>query len=448
MSDLAANTQQALVDRCGQAVDRALAAGASGASARVNRSRDASWTYRDGKLETVSGATSMGLSVNVYVDGRFGSHGTSDLRPESLDAFVRDAVALTRALQPDPDRQLPDPALFPKEIPDLGVVDPDIASGAVLTRDWKLARLVAMADAGKGTDARVISAESELSDSYGTYAMVTSNGFQGAWESTDAWASCSVTVRDEGDRKPEDSDYCGGHFLADLLDPALVGTRARELALGRMGSKKGPTREGVMIVDPRAAGSIVSRLLSSANARSIQQMQSFYAGKTGQKLFSDKLTITDDPLAKGGLGSRPFDGEGIAARVLPIVEKGVVRNIYADTYYARKAGLPVTTGGGSNRRLALGDKDLGAWCKDVKTAIYVTSWLGGNADPTTGDFSFGLRGNLVENGTIGAPVGEMNITGNLAGLFAQLAGVGNDPYKYGAIAAPTLVFDGVSFSGA
>ncbi len=84
----------------------------------------------------------------------------------------------------------------------------------------------------------------------------------------------------------------------------------------------------------------------------------------------------------------------------------------------------------------------------MKTAIYVTSWLGGNADPTTGDFSFGLRGNLVEGGKIGAPVGEVNITGNLAGLFAKLSGVGNDPWKYGSIAAPTLVFDGVSFSGA
>lgn len=448
MSDLSANTEQALVDRCGQAVDRALAAGASGASARVDRSRDATWTYREGKLETVAGATSMGLSIQVYVDGRYGSHSTSDLRPAALDAFVRDAVALTRALQPDPDRMLPDPALFPKEVPDLGLVDADIASGAVLTRDARMARLVALAEAARGTDPRVISAESEVSDSAYSTAMVTSNGFQGAFAATDTWASASVTVRDEGDKKPEDSDYCGGRFLSDLVDPALVGARARELALGRLGSRKGPTREGVMVVDPRAAGSLVSRLLSSANARSIQQMQSFYTGKIGQKLFSDKLTIIDDPLVKGGLGSRPFDGEGIAARQLPIVEKGVVRNVYADTYYGRKAGLPVTTGGGSNRRLALGDRDLQAWLGDVKDAIYVTSWLGGNADPTTGDFSFGLRGFLVEGGKVTAPVGEMNITGNLAGLFAKLSGVGNDPFKYSPIAAPTLVFDGVSFSGA
>ena len=85
---------------------------------------------------------------------------------------------------------------------------------------------------------------------------------------------------------------------------------------------------------------------------------------------------------------------------------------------------------------------------DAGEGVYVTSWLGGNADGTTGDFSLGLRGHLIEHGEIGRPVGEMNVTGNLKDLFARLEAVGNDPYPYSATLAPSLVFVDVDFSGA
>jgi PmbA protein len=179
----------------------------------------------------------------------------------------------------------------------------------------------------------------------------------------------------------------------------------------------------------------------------IQQQRSFWAGRLGQRIASDKLTLTDEPLLVGGLGSRWFDGEGISARPLPLVERGIARNVYVDTYYGKKAGMTPTTGSASNVVVAPGDKDRDAWITEVGSGVLVTSWLGGNSDPTTGDFSFGMRGHLVEGGRIGAPVGEMNVTGNLVTLFEHLRGVGNDPWPYSSLLAPTLVFDEVDFSG-
>ena len=85
-----------------------------------------------------------------------------------------------------------------------------------------------------------------------------------------------------------------------------------------------------MIVDPRAGGNLVSRLLSAANAASVQQGKSFWASRLGKKAVSDKLTLTDDPLLARGLGSRLFDGEGIAARALPLIQKGVFANLYVE----------------------------------------------------------------------------------------------------------------------
>jgi PmbA protein len=168
----------------------------------------------------------------------------------------------------------------------------------------------------------------------------------------------------------------------------------------------------------------------------------------GEQAFSDKLTLIDDPLIPRGLASRHYDDEGISARRIPIVENGVVRNLYVDTYYGRKGEMAPTTGKASNRVVVPGDKSLEELLAAVGEGIYVTSWLGGNADGTTGDFSLGLRGHIIENGEVGRPVGEMNVTGNLLDLFTRLELVGNDTYPYSSTLAPSLVFSDVDFSGA
>jgi PmbA protein len=203
-----------------------------------------------------------------------------------------------------------------------------------------------------------------------------------------------------------------------------------------------------MVVDSRVAGSLIGRLLSPANARSVQQGQSYWAGLIGEKAFSSALTIVDDPLIKRGFSSRHFDREGISAKAIPIVEAGVIKNLYVDTYYGRKAGMKPTTGSASNRRIGTGNKTLSELLIDVGDGVYVTSWLGGNADRTTGDFSLGLRGHMIENGQIGRPIGEMNVTGNLRDLFSRLEMVGNDVYPYSSTLSPSLVFSDVDFSGA
>jgi len=168
----------------------------------------------------------------------------------------------------------------------------------------------------------------------------------------------------------------------------------------------------------------------------------------GKKAFSDKLSIVDDPLIPRGFGSRHFDEEGISAKYVPIVEQGEVRNLYVDTYHGRKTGMKPTTGTPSNRVIDPGEQSLDELLAAVGDGVYVTSWLGGNADSTTGDYSLGLRGHMIENGKIGRPVGEMNVTGNLRDLFSRLEMVGNDVYPYSATLSPSLVFGGVDFSGA
>jgi len=279
-------------------------------------------------------------------------------------------------------------------------------------------------------------------------ASASSNGFLDEQRSTYCWFGSSVTLRDQGDKRAEDGFYAGGAHVADLPDPEEVGSKALERTVSRLGSEKGPTLKAPMVVDARAAASLLGRLLGPANARSIQQDRSFWAPLIGEQAFSKNLTIVDDPLIARGLASRRYDDEGISARALPIVERGVVKNVYVDTYYGRKGDMAPTTGSPSNRVVTLGNKNLDELLAEVGDGIYVTSWLGGNADGTTGDFSLGLRGHVIEKGGIGRPVGEMNVTGNLRDLFTRLELIGNDPYPYSTTLSPSLVFNGVDFSGA
>lgn len=434
----------ALLKAAQEAVEIAKNAGANEVFASSSRSREVEFSLRDGKLEEVKDATSAGLSLRLWVDGRYSTHSTNDLRPDRMAAFIGEAVALTRALAPDPHRTITDPALYAGR----GEVKLDLVDESVraLTREDRMALCEAQNSLVAGQEG-VISATSGVSDSHSAYAAASSNGFSGTHEATALWLGSSVTMRDEGGAKPAGSMWGGAAHRGDIPKPDYVAKLAFERAKQRLGSKKGPTQRTVMVVDPAAAPSLIGRLLGSANASSIQQGRSFFAGKIGQKIVSDVFTLVDDPFLPRGFASRLWDGEGIALQKRPIIEKGVLNQIYVDTYYGGKLGM-TPNGSSTNKVIGLGTKPLEALLADAGQAIYVTSWLGGNADGTTGDFSFGIRGHQVEGGKIGAPVGEMNITGNLLDLFSRLVAVGNDPWPYSSTLAPTLVFEGVQFSGA
>jgi len=434
-----------LQNRAAQAVEIAKSAGADEAWVTVSQGRDVEFEHRDGALEKVKDTTSRSLNVQIYADDRYSSHRTTDLKAERLQSFVAEAVAITRALEPDEHRQITPEALFAnRPTDDLDLVDNAVAD---ISRERRLDWCRTLDEVATGHE-RVISATAGVYDGSQMSVSASSNGFLGSRESTYCWYGANVTLKDEGERRASDGYYVGGAHVSMLPDAGDVAGTALKRALSRLGTEKGPTLRAPMLVNAQAAGSLIGRLLRPANARSVHQGQSFWADLVGTQAFSKALTVVDDPLIPRGLGSRHYDGEGIASRFLPIVKEGVVQNLYVDTYHGRKAGMQPTTGSASNRVIGLGEHSLEALLSEVGNGVYVTSWLGGNADSTTGDFSLGLRGHMIENGQIGRPVGEMNVTGNLRDLFSRLERVGNDVYPYSTTLSPSLVFADVDFSGA
>ncbi len=428
-----------------QAVDAAKKAGAADAWASAKQGREVEFEYRDGKLEKVKDATSRSLSVKLYVDGRYSAHSINDLRAPQIKSFIAEAVAITRALQPDEYRKITPPELYRgRSSKDLQLIDPTLEH---LDRDQRLAWCKEL-DTLTHTDQRLISATCGVYDGFSRSASVSSNGFSGSAESTYLWMGTQLTFKDKGDKRASSAFYAGGVQRIDLPTPQEIAALALKRVRDRLGASKGPTVKATMLVDSSVAGSLISRLLKPATARAFQQGQSFWSDYQGSKPFSDKLTIVDDPLLARGMGSRHFDGEGIAAKPMTLIEQGEVKHIYVDTYYGRKLKMTPTTGSSSNVIITPGSKSLAELTSGISEGIYVTSWLGGNADNTTGEFSLGLRGHLIKNGKIAAPVDQMNVTGDLESLFKNLIAVGNDPWLYSSTRSPSLMFENVHFSGA
>jgi PmbA protein len=421
--------------------------GAGEASAGAWRARQVEVAWRDGRLEKIAEATTRGLGLDLYVDGRYAAVSTSDLRPEALEKFVAESVALARALSPDPHRRLPDPALYQGQASlDLELEDPAYQAVDAPTRR-RMAEAIETAARGVAGPGRVLSISTSVSDTQSESALIHTNGFEGARRVTDFWMGAEVAVQDPDGRRPEEYGATGNRWFGALESPEAVGRRAAERAHSRIGAVKGKSGLVTLVVEARAAGRLASYLLGPMTAGSLQQKRSFLEGKLGQAIGSPLLDLTDDPLVPRAFGSRSYDGEGIAARPRRMVEAGVLRDYYVDCYYGRKLGLAPTTGRPSNLSWRLGATPRQALLAGVGEGVLVTGFLGGNSNGTTGDFSLGVRGFAIRGGALAEPIGEMNVSGNHLELWKRLAAVGDDPYPYSALRTPTLVFEGVQLAG-
>jgi PmbA protein len=446
---MSSSKSPSLMETARRAAELARKAGASDAAVSANRSRMVEVQWRDGKLDRLREATSRSLMLRLYVDGRYGAVSTSDLRPEALQGFIGDAVALTRRIAPDPHRVITDPALYRGQAKvDLQLED--AAGQAALTPQQrrKLAEEIeAGARSGKGKE-NILSVTGDFTDQQSESVRVHTNGFEGTTRDTSFSVSASVSMKDKDGRRPEDYAAAGARFFGALPGAGKIGQEGAERTAGRLGATKAPSAVMPMVVENRVGGGLLRHMLAPLSGGMLQQKRSFLEGKLGEPVGSKHLQVRDEPHLPRALGSRLFDGEGIAARAFPVFDEGVLRSYYIDTYYGRKLKVAPTTAGPSNLAWKTGDKGLAALLADMKEGFLVTGFNGGNSNPTTGDFSLGIVGHRIRKGAIAEPVVEMNISGNHLELWKRLAAVGNDPYPYSPLRTPTLLFDAIQFAGA
>ena len=159
------------------------------------------------------------------------------------------------------------------------------------------------------------------------------------------------------------------------------------------------------------------------------------------------MTLIDDPHQPKAAGARYFDREGIATRKMSIFDQGVLKTYFIDTYSGNKMEVKPTISSPSILTMKQGNNSLESLIASVNKGILVTGFNGGNCNSTSGDFSYGVEGFLIENGKTTQPISEMNVTGNMITLWNNLAEVGNDPRNSSNWRIPSLLFNNVDFSG-
>jgi PmbA protein len=429
-------------------VERALAlaraGGATAAEAAVGVSTGLSVTVRLGEVETLEYQRDRSLGVTVYAGKRKGSASTANLTPAAVEETIAKALSIASFTAEDEYSGLPDAALMAREVPDLDLSHPwDLEA----TEAIELARKCEAA--GLAHDKRIRNSEgASVSTHRKLRVFGNSHGFVGGYPSTSHSVSCVVLGQNDGEMQ-RDYWYTAARDWRGLEDVEVVGRRAAEKTVQRLGAGKLSTRKAPVLFAPELARSLVGHFVGAIGGAAQYRRSSFLLDADGQQVFPETISLTERPHLKAALGSAPFDGEGVATRERELVVNGVLNGYLLDSYSARKLGL-VTTGnaGGVHNLVVQGDMlDPAALLRKLGTGLLVTEMMGQGVNPVTGDYSRGASGFWVENGEITRPVHEITVAGNLREIFRGIVAQGDDVDFRGAIHCGSLLIDELTIAG-
>jgi len=426
------------------ALGYALGKGCSDARVSVYSNTGGSFEYRDTQLDRLEQSTEGGMNIQLFVDGRYASYSTNRLDKKELERYIANSVEATRFLAKDGFRKLPIPARYYKgDGKGLDIYDNEVDKVSV---DDKLALIKNNAAEVYGIDPRLISVVAGYEDGKSNSYMATSNGFEGEADATYFGLSAVTSMKGDGDARPSDYWYDSSIFWNGLQKEG-IGKTAFERTVRKLGQEKINSGVYQMLLDNRRSYALLSPVISALSGGNIQQKNSFLINKIGESIASEKFTLIDDPHIPQARGARWFDGEGVATVKRTVIDRGALRTYYIDTYYGGKLDAEPTVQSPSILTCEHGVKNFDQLLASMDRGIWVTGFNGGNSNSTTGDFSYGIEGFLVEKGKAVKPVNEMNITGNLITLWKNLAEVGNDPLLISPQRMPSILFDRVNFSG-
>ncbi|MFD1190647.1 TldD/PmbA family protein [Phenylobacterium conjunctum] len=433
-------------------VAAALKAGADAAEA-VGAERSAfGVNVRLGELEEVEREESRDIGLRVFVGQRQATVSGSDISAEARAKLVERAVAMARLAPEDPYAGLADPSLYAKgALPDL-----DLFDGSEPTPETLEARARAAEDAARAMPRISNSEGGSASHSSAVWRLVTSAGFSGTHRASGFSVGASV-VAGEGDEMESGYDGRSTRWQSDLPSPEAIGAEAGRRAAARLGARKIASTTAPVIFENRLATSLIGPLIGAISGPSIARGTSFLKDKLGQQVFAKGIRITDDPHKVRGLGSSPFDDEGVANRAWDLIDDGVLTTWLMNTSSARQLGLAST--GHASRGLAgpagvstsnltvqPGDKDQAALMRDAGSGVLITSMFGPSLNGNTGDWSVGCAGFWFEGGEIAYPVNEITVAGNLIDIYARLV-PGSDLEIRGSANAPSILVDGLAIAG-
>ncbi len=446
MSNLPTTSGDRFPELAATVLKRAKALGATEADLLVAEGDSVSVQVRMSEVERLSKAREKVLGIRIFIGKRSASSSTSDFSAASLDRLVSDTCSLAKAVVEDDTSGLPLPDQMAVDIPDM-----DMRDDRQLTVDEEIDLAKRTEKSAFSADSRITNSEgAECSAGYGSILLANSHGFVGSYSSSSYSLSVSPIALDtKNGGMQRDYWYSVKRKFHELDSPEQIGQEAARRTVRRLGSRSISTQEVPVIFDPQIAQGLLGHIASAVSGYSLYKGASFLMDQLGKKIAAESVTVVDDGRLPNGMGSRPFDGEGLPTRRNVIVDKGVLTSYLLDTYSGRKLGMASTGNasrsvgenpsvGTTNLFLSPGTASPEEILKSTKRGLLVTELIGFGVNMVTGDYSRGAVGFWIENGEIVHPVEEVTIAGNLKNMFNDIEMIGNDLEFRGRTASPTV----------
>jgi PmbA protein len=436
-------TKEVAADLAHEAVRR----GASAAEVIIRKRAEFSIGVRLGEVETLKQSTDQGLGFRVLIDGRQASVSGSDFNRAAVYSLLDEAIVLARATSPDESTSLPEPSEFARTIPDLGLCDDEIEK---LPTEEKIEMALRAERAARDYSDLIINFDGGgLDTAKGSVILANSLGFAGEYGGTSI-SLAAVPVASDGGKMQRDYWYDVRRKLSEMDSPEEIGVMAAKRTLRKLNGRSVPTQSVPVVLEPNMARDLVGDIFSAVSGESIFRKASFLVGRLGERIASRTLTVIDDGTRRGGLGSRPFDGEGLPTRQTVVIRDGMLESYLLNTYTGRKLGMRSTGNAGrglvgapgveaGNLFIQAGAHTPQEIIKSVKTGFYVTELIGFGVNIVTGDYSRSASGIWIENGELAFPVQGVTIAGNLKEMLNSIEMVGNDLDFRGGVISPTIL---------
>lgn len=435
-------------------IERALKRGAAAADVLYTFNSGHSLSLIDGEPEKISSGFSLGIGLRTLdSSGRQGVAHVNSLDRILLEEVVDWSLSNCRSSEPDPYIALA--PLQPLRSGDLGLCDEAILN---LTFEERMAFCKEMWNEAGNADRRVLSVRSSSwGDGAGEVLYASSVGAM-MWYAG-ASAGCGVSVILSSGDEMEMGGYGDESRILSALSPRETAREAVRRTAMVLGGEPLPTGRYDLLLDPESSASFIEVLGELFLASNVHKNKSFLKEKRGERVASAALTLVDDGTLRSGLGTAPFDGEGIPCSRTNLLVGGVVGSWLYNLKYARIDDV-VSTGNASRSLSGVPDVDFsnlrmlpGKWTPQdlllqTGRGLYVTELLGLHTmNPVSGDFSLGIKGARIQSGEIREPVGGMTVAGNLKDLLHSIDLVGNDFKFFGSIGSCSMVIRDVAAAG-
>ena len=429
----------------------AKAAGADSADALYVNGESISVAQRMGKREKLESSEGRDLGLRVFVGKRQAFVSSTDFAPAALRVLAGRAVDMARAVPEDPVCGIAPEELLARSWPDLDLSDKSRPSAKAL-----LTMAAEAEDAARAVKGVTNSEGAEASWGRTAVMLAASNGFSGGYRRSGYSLSCAV-LGGEGTGMERDYEWSSAVHLEDLMAARTVGRNAGKFVVRRLNPRKAKSARVPVVYDRRVSGGLIGHLAGAINGRAVARGTSFLKDKMGEKIFADGIRILDNPHRKRGLGSRPFDAEGLPTKRYAVIDDGRLTTWLLDLAAARQLELKPTghasrgTSGPpspttSNFYLEKGKLSFDELLGDIKSGLYITDLIGFGVNGVTGDYSRGASGFWIENGKLAWPVSGITVAGNLKDMFLNMTPANDLQFK-SSTNAPTVRIEGLTVAG-